>query len=141
MSPLEKVARRLFKLAEPPGSDPNTISLDQDTLLARGEKAKRWEEYAWIAQAAIEALDPSGEVERPFGDAGDAIDFALDHTSDSFQMFCFLEDWRSDRAGEWPGYMKWLQTQRDGALTQKPRPISGGERAGAAYRRQGRRGD
>lgn len=46
----------------------------------------------------------------PLGDAGDAVDFACDHAK---EPVFFLEDWRADRAGEWPDYMKWLNHQRE----------------------------
>jgi hypothetical protein len=60
----------------------------------------------------VEALPPYHE--RPFGDAGDAVDFACDHCGPE-EALAFLEDWRGDRAGEWPGYMKWLAVQHAGA--------------------------
>jgi hypothetical protein len=58
--------------------------------------------------------------ERPFGDAGDAVDFALDHLSPMPKMRWFLEDWRSagadsNFAAEWPDYMRWLKAQQEGA--------------------------
>lgn len=44
------------------------------------------------------------------GHAGDAIDFALGHCGPD-EAFAFLDDWRADRANEWPGYVKWLSAQ------------------------------
>jgi hypothetical protein len=58
--------------------------------------------------------------ERPFGDAGDAIDYALDHLSPMANTCWFLDDWRlagadSNFAARWPGYMRWLKVQQEGA--------------------------
>jgi hypothetical protein len=47
-----------------------------------------------------------------FGDAGDALDYALGHIPDRDYALSFLDDWRADRAVDWPGYVKWLGTQR-----------------------------
>jgi hypothetical protein len=44
------------------------------------------------------------------GHAGDAIDFALGHCGPD-EALAFLDDWRADRANEWPGYVKWLSAQ------------------------------
>jgi hypothetical protein len=44
------------------------------------------------------------------GHAGDAIDFALGHCGPD-EAFAFLDDWRANRADEWPGYVKWLSAQ------------------------------
>ena len=40
------------------------------------------------------------------GDAGDALDWALDHCK---EPVFFLEDWRQGLASEWTDYMKWLR--------------------------------
>jgi hypothetical protein len=65
------------------------------------------------AMLATRLEQPSGMREaRPFGGAGDAIDFACDHTK---EPVFFLEDWRKDGAREWPEYLQWLKVQRDGA--------------------------
>lgn len=63
----------------------------------------------------------------PNGDAGDAIDFALDHTDSSFEMYDFLECWREGRLCQWPAYHRWLQVQRDGARAAKSDDIGGME--------------
>jgi hypothetical protein len=57
---------------------------------------------------------------RPYGDAGDALDFALDHIRNSHAQIAFLDDWRSAGDGfdfetRWPGFMQWLGVQREGA--------------------------
>jgi hypothetical protein len=51
-----------------------------------------------------------------FGSAGDAIDFACDHIQWPAEAMEFLEDWRGDKASEWPGYVRWLAVQREGAM-------------------------
>jgi hypothetical protein len=58
--------------------------------------------------------------DRPFGDAGDAIDYALDHLSPMANTRWFLDDWRlagadSNFADRWPDYMRWLKVQQEGA--------------------------
>lgn len=59
---------------------------------------------------------PDSLGERPNGDAGDAIDYALGHIARPDEMRDFLEDWRDGRFIEdWRGYIEWLQVQRDGA--------------------------
>jgi len=54
--------------------------------------------------------------ERQFGDAGDALDYALGHIALRNEKLLFLDEWRLAGAGtdfedDWPGYMKWLETQ------------------------------
>jgi hypothetical protein len=49
----------------------------------------------------------------PDGDAGDALDWGLDHAK---ELGFFLEDWRKDGAQEWPEYHRWLKFQRESAL-------------------------
>jgi hypothetical protein len=51
----------------------------------------------------------------PYGDAGDALDFALDHIEDPFERSDFLECWRSGDVADWPEYFDWLHVQRVGA--------------------------
>lgn len=60
----------------------------------------------------------------PNGDAGDALDYALDHIDDPYKRTDFLDTWRSaagddNDLGEWPEYFRWLNTQRKGAATAK----------------------
>jgi hypothetical protein len=50
------------------------------------------------------------------GDAGDALDFALDHIDDTWSRTDFLESWREGDLAEWPEYTRWLEVQRQGAL-------------------------
>ena len=45
------------------------------------------------------------------GDAGDALDFALDHIDDSYARTDFLEGWRLGDVSEWPEYTRWLAVQ------------------------------
>lgn len=52
----------------------------------------------------------------PLGNAGDAIDFAIDHIEDPFERTDFLDAWREGAVSEWPEYARWLQVQRDGAM-------------------------
>jgi hypothetical protein len=71
--------------------------------------------------------------ERPFGDAGDAIDFACGHCAPD-EAIAFLEDWRSAPHGSladaWPGYMRWLKVQQEGAkaATLSPPQATGSEK-------------
>lgn len=64
------------------------------------------------------------------GAAGDAVDYALGHL-DTDQAISFLEDWRGcdDYVFQvnWPGYFKWLATQREGAREAR-RELTVGER-------------
>ena len=59
----------------------------------------------------------------PLGDAGDAIDFAVGHCGPE-EAIAFLDDWRADRAGEWPGYVSWLETQNRCAAISRATPPS-----------------
>lgn len=48
---------------------------------------------------------------RPFGDHGsaiDAINWALDHEDDLYNMEAFLTGWREGDLSEWPEYYQWL---------------------------------
>jgi len=81
--------------------------------------------------------------ERPFGDAGDAVDFACDHCEPE-EALAFLEDWRSaphgDLAGAWPGYMRWLKVQQDGArAAARSLPQAKGDALQAKYDEDTRR--
>lgn len=61
----------------------------------------------------------TGLVEaRPQGDAGDAIDWACGHAR-AGEALAFLDDWRMDRADEWPEYMKWVAFQHKCAAESK----------------------
>jgi hypothetical protein len=51
----------------------------------------------------------------PYGDAGDALDFALDHINDAYERTDFLEGWREGDVSEWPEFFSWLHIQRTGA--------------------------
>jgi hypothetical protein len=51
----------------------------------------------------------------PYGDAADAIDYALGHIDDAFERSDFLECWRDGDVSDWPAYFRWLHTQRAGA--------------------------
>lgn len=64
-------------------------------------------------QPKLERLEAKW-LKWPDGDAGDAIDFACDHCAPD-EALAFMNDWREGMAGEWPGYVSWLKTQRDGA--------------------------
>jgi len=57
----------------------------------------------------------SADEKIELGDAGDALDWALDHLDDSFERTDFLESWRLGDVVEWPGYSRWLERQRKGA--------------------------
>lgn len=62
------------------------------------------------------------------GSAGDAIDFALGHCGPD-EAFAFLDDWRADRANEWPGYVKWLSAQyRHRTAAQPEREFQEGDK-------------
>ena len=73
-------------------------------------------------ERGIEMTDET-RTPSPQGDAGDAIDFAVGHCAPD-EAVAFLDDWRSDRTDEWPGYVKWLATQRRGAAEAKARTPS-----------------
>jgi hypothetical protein len=45
------------------------------------------------------------------GDAGDALDWALDHLNDSYERTDFLECWREGDVSHWPEYAHWLSVQ------------------------------
>lgn len=51
----------------------------------------------------------------PNGDAGDAIDWALDHLPIGDEISDFLSAWREGELGEWPDYLAWVKVQHDGA--------------------------
>jgi hypothetical protein len=78
--------------------------------------------YGEVERGVLAALSAADEWqpywERPFGDAGDAIDFACGHCAPD-EVVAFLEDWRSAPHGNlaeaWPGYMEWLKAQHEGA--------------------------
>lgn len=64
---------------------------------------------------------------EPLGDAGDAIDFACGHCAPD-EAVAFLDDWRADRAGKyWPGYVRWLNVQHEGAKRAKARATAPSE--------------
>lgn len=83
------------------------------------------------AQSASKPLpEPTGQrvgfvIDR--GQAGDALDYALDQIADSNLRQIFLEDWRGcpDYPFEhnWVSYLLWLQVQRDGAAEAKRREV------------------
>lgn len=66
-------------------------------------------------RAALEGKRPA-YWERPNGDAGDALDWALDHIEGpECDRIVFLEAWREGRLDEWPDYHRWLKVQHEGA--------------------------
>jgi hypothetical protein len=71
---------------------------------------------AWYADyiQRVAAIQNRPYWERTHGDAGDALDFACDHCGPE-EALAFLEDWRAGLADEWPGFMRWLKVQQDGA--------------------------
>src|SRR5690606_679502 len=51
------------------------------------------------------------------------------------EAFAFLDDWRADRANEWPGYVKWLSAQyRHRTAAQPEREAVGGKMLNVARR-------
>ncbi len=57
---------------------------------------------------------------RVNGDAGDALDYGLDHIKNPKAQLGFLDDWRDGRELEtrWPGFVRWLRVQREGVTAQ-----------------------
>lgn len=71
------------------------------------------------------SLEGEGE---PNGDAGDALDWALGHLAAPQKQLGFLDDWRDGRDLDtrWPGYMRWLGVQREGARKARALKAIGG---------------
>jgi hypothetical protein len=57
----------------------------------------------------------SGEVERPYGDAGDALDWGLDHMPKRDDLRGFLEAWREGNLRDYADYLRWVKIQHEGA--------------------------
>lgn len=76
-----------------------------------------------VARAALAAMPaPQAEVEQlreRVRDYGDAIDFAAGHCGPEEAM-AFLNDWRMDRADEWPGFVAYRERQRAALRTPPP---------------------